>query len=479
MEKISVIKTCFMLLTILLASCSTDRMINEEVGDSASGLVEFSDHENSILGKISKPNMIGLDVAMDNVKSLNRINATRSEDNDIQEVGVLTKNMLGSIPDSISTVLPDTLAYVLYSESNGIFTIASADNRVESSVLAIIENGNILIDEDSEERQTILDTLVDYIYWGIRNYESEKESVMQDILQKINSTSIVAATRAQDNQGYTEDDLLIIDYEVGDWYLTDHVNEMLKVDWGYDEPYNEYVKYKAGCSNAPTGCVATAVAMIASYWRYPKSVGGMTLNWDLMTSTRSVPLQVNHLSDMAKQVAKLMQVIGEESNMNYGCDESGTDIVNGKNWLINHGYTGGNETGYNFSTAISSLKNGSPILMGGFDTKHSSIFSTSYSGGHAWVVDGYAVNERKRRRQVFVKKDKKTGQQVLLTDNYYTEKYRSLHNNWGFDGVYNGWFPEGCFDIHSKSRTQNITRSGVEGNYQYKNSMFVNLKHVN
>ena len=42
-----------------------------------------------------------------------------------------------------------------------------------------------------------------------------------------------------------------------------------------------------------------------------------------------------------------------------------------------------------------------------------------------------------------------------------------------------GWFPEGCFDIHSKSRTQNITRSGVEGNYQYKNSMFVNLKHVN
>ena len=93
---------------------------------------------------------------------------------------------------------------------------------------------------------------------------------------------------------------------------------------------------------------------------------------------------------MAKQVAKLMQVIGEESNMNYGCDESGTDIVNGKNWLINHGYTGGNETGYNFSTAISSLKNGSPILMGGFDTKHSSIFSTSYSGGHAWVVDGYA-----------------------------------------------------------------------------------------
>lgn len=39
----------------------------------------------------------------------------------------------------------------------------------------------------------------------------------------------------------------------------------------------------------------------------------MTLNWDLMTSTRSVPLQVNHLSDMAKQVAKLMQVIGEES----------------------------------------------------------------------------------------------------------------------------------------------------------------------
>ena len=205
----------------------------------------------------------------------------------------------------------------------------------------------------------------------------------------------------------------------------------------------------------------------------------MTLNWDLMTSTRSVPLQVNHLSDMAKQVAKLMQVIGEESNMNYGCDESGTDIVNGKNWLINHGYTGGNETGYNFSTAISSLKNGSPILMGGFDTKHSSIFSTSYSGGHAWVVDGYAVNERKRRMQVFVKKDKKTVQQVLLTDNYYTEKYRSLHNNWGFDGVYNGWFPEGCFDIHSKSRTQNITRSGVEGNYQYKNSMFVNLKHVN
>lgn len=99
--------------------------------------------------------------------------------------------------------------------------------------------------------------------------------------------------------------------------------------------------------------------------------------------------------------------------------------------------------------------------------------------GHTWVIDGFAVNERKRRRQVFIKKDKKTGQQVLLSDQIYNEKSKTLHNNWGWDGYFNGWFLEGCFDSRNASKcSSTFTRADDSSrNYQYNRKIYINLRH--
>lgn len=474
MKKKSIVVSVLSLIMTFCISCSTDNMIvNEPSNNSQPKEIEFSEQEYKVLGNISKPNKIGMDDAINNISNYSLNNGTRSEGGELKEIGVLTKAKFGTIADSISAILPDTLAYVLYSEQNGTYTIASADNRIENPILAIL-NDNILDGEDAEKKLMVLETLVQYVYWGIRNYESAKDETLEEILNKINMNESGASTRAQDNPGYTEDDLLVIDYEIGGWYLTDYVDKMIPVEWGQGAPYNEKVKNKKSCGTVPVGCVATAVAQVAAFWHYPTSINGITLNWNQLTSNKKI--NANETSKV-NQVSTLMKAIGEGSDMDYDCNASRSRVYKGRNWLQNHGYIDGSERSYNYSDVVTSLKSGCPVLAEGFRELENYVLFSITDHGHAWVIDGFAVNERKRRRQVYVKKDKITGQQVLLSDNIYTEKSKTLHNNWGWNGSYNGWFPEGCFDSHNASKRSSTITRGTDGNYQYNRKIYINLRH--
>lgn len=58
------------------------------------------------------------------------------------------------------------------------------------------------------------------------------------------------------------------------------VEPLLKTKWGQDAPYNDVcVKETAG--NMPTGCVATAMAQVMAYWKWPvKGEGTHSYLWD-------------------------------------------------------------------------------------------------------------------------------------------------------------------------------------------------------
>lgn len=464
---ISIVSILFVMFGVL-SSCSIDNIaINESALHKQTPQISFSDSEYKLLGTLSRPNSIGLSEAKECIAGYIGFHNTRIDDASLQEIGILTKGLLGTIPDSVSMMLPDTLAYVFYSDNDERYIVASADNRVSTPILAFMSNGNLLDQNESLEKCQIIEMLRDYIYLEIRDYESNRESLLQEILDKINNGR--AFTRAKDDPEYSEDDLIVIDYEFGGWYLTDYVDQLLRVAWSQEAPYNDKVKNKENCGTVKTGCVATAVAQICSFWKYPKTIENITLNWDNLTAQSRI---YAHETNKVNQVSTLMKVIGEGSGMNYGCSESHTDAYKGRNWLNTIGYSGGDEYSYDYDKVVLSLKAGCPVLARG-----ERVSNGGGRKGHTWVIDGYAVNERKRRRQVFLR-DNKTGQQVMLSDNVYTEKDKSLDINWGWGGNFNGWFPEGCFDAYSLLRRTTITRSNDDDNrnYEYTRKIFVGLK---
>jgi hypothetical protein len=97
--------------------------------------------------------------------------------------------------------------------------------------------------------------------------------------------------------------------------------------------------------------------------------------------------------------------------------------------------------------------------------------SSSYSGGHAWVIDGY-INQRQTITTTveLTLRGRVTGRSTSTTYNY--RNY--LHNNWGWSGNDNGYFVSGSFDANHVDLPSN-TRSGEEHNYQYEIKIYPNI----
>jgi hypothetical protein len=190
------------------------------------------------------------------------------------------------------------------------------------------------------------------------------------------------------------------------------------IAWDQNDPYS------LDCPRQyPTGCMATALAQVMRYHRYPEhglgsnsytnsatsqtlsvDFAAQTYNWDLMRETYDATA-----SDAERaEVAKLMFHCGVALNMSYAADNSGSTAPYYLAATVEH-------FGYNDLTTLqyrnmysydewnrllyAELAAGRPILFSG----------QSSSGGHAFIVDGYQGS------------------------GFY-------HVNWGWSGQYNGYY---------------------------------------
>ncbi|MDE5790651.1 MAG: C10 family peptidase [Muribaculaceae bacterium] len=169
-------------------------------------------------------------------------------------------------------------------------------------------------------------------------------------------------------------------------------------NWGQGYPYNADCP-TIGDVQAPTGCVATAMAIMMKFHNWPGNY-----EWASMPkNTESDPI------DYEKQyasLAKLMRDAGEAVYMSYGPDESGAQMP----W-VGHAL----QTPFQYSsdcqfiyTKKHSEEENLSLLRGNLDKGFPVIYSGSGSGSHAFIIDGYDE------------------------DNY--------HVNWGWDGSCNGYF---------------------------------------
>ena len=207
------------------------------------------------------------------------------------------------------------------------------------------------------------------------------------------------------------------------------VAPLLTTRWDQSEPYNNYCPTYSDASGntyrAVTGCVATAMAQIMNFHKWPEVGNGShsyTCNvndmqetflsadfsnsvyrWDLMLDD----YDPNSSAESCDAVARLMSDVGISVDMGYGSSSGASEYaaLNSlktyfdyceKGYMLTRDYYSAEEWDQMLVDELTARR---PILYCGFDT----------DGGHAFVFDGFN------------------------TDGYF-------HVNWGWGGYYDGYF---------------------------------------
>ena len=206
-----------------------------------------------------------------------------------------------------------------------------------------------------------------------------------------------------------------------------------EIEWNQERPYNAncpYMSYydedeeETVSGKAPTGCVATALAQVMRYHKWPNESKGnisyttytlkqnitadlnATYNWDLMLPTYT---GVTATDEQKAEVAKLMYNVGAALQSDYtpsGTGATDVDVVPTLVRYFNYDpgarYVQRDYTAVNLyeQGLINEIEAGRPVPYGGVTKKND---------GHFFVLDG--INE----------------------DGYY-------HINWGWGGLSNGYF---------------------------------------
>jgi len=198
------------------------------------------------------------------------------------------------------------------------------------------------------------------------------------------------------------------------------VEALIKSQWNQYAPYNDLCPMLNG-ERCITGCVATAIAQVLNYWKWPEHGYGsvsyydegckQTLNmelsrnhydWNKMLNTYST----GYTDAEAKAVATLMRDCGYAVQMHYTPKESAASVTAGKlqtyfhySALARDRYSGIYPEEMWHKYIQEDLRTGRPVLYSG----------RSSESGHEFILDGYD------------------------TEGYY-------HVNWGWGGYQDGWF---------------------------------------
>ena len=201
------------------------------------------------------------------------------------------------------------------------------------------------------------------------------------------------------------------------------VAPLLTTKWGQsksnddecDASYNYYAPTSQGCDcgRCAAGCVAVAIGQIMKYWNYPVyRVFNMDKQFDWCNMPDELFSSSPHYEKERDAVARLLKACGNQSGMNYcnsGCSSSAIDM-NAHSAITGFGYSSDADLQRRFfwsdnvwkGRVKNNLNNSQPVYYSG----SSGIFS----GGHAFVCDGYNSDDE-------------------------------FHFNWGWNGKYhNNWF---------------------------------------
>lgn len=352
------------------------------------------------------------------------------------------------------TGVEDTVAYVFNFSDDGGYTILSADRRT-SSVLALVPEGNI--DFQGEFDENILKTGAMVFYGNLEGaymsqieQETENEEyLLSRALEKLSHNDSTPVTKAMIDE---------MELRYGPLKTELVAPVTVAVRWGQDNPYNLSTPIISG-QHALNGCVATAVAQMMSYWRYPKSY-----EWSSM-----LPSFGAETYSTFQKISNLMSDVGVGVNTKYGKTSSSAYLEDVPAYMASLGFDPGTYGEFNTEQVLASLEDYYPVIVSGSALKKDvyktymlfweKYSHTYYDDNHTWLVDGAIMTYR----TIYVTYQGETYQfdrqnQKLL-----------MHCNFGWPELtLDGYYDWGVFDTRQGPVTRGHTNtSGSKGYYQY------------
>ncbi len=226
---------------------------------------------------------------------------------------------------------------------------------------------------------------------------------------------------------------------------TPTVGPLCSTTWGQEEPYYNQCP-KSGGEYCVVGCVATAMAQVMNYWKYPSgptpsfnayTTNGITVSalpsttfdwanmldsychWDYTTSAL---VQDTYTTAQANAVAEVGRYCGQAVNMSYSPDGSGAYTWNQESAMEEFGFD--ILTGLKYASSYSTT-NWKQMLNADLDAHRPILYSASDDngdGGHAFIIDGYD------------------------SDGNY-------HLNWGWYGTGDGWYAINALNVTHRDGT--------------------------
>ena len=223
-----------------------------------------------------------------------------------------------------------------------------------------------------------------------------------------------------------------------------------------------------GNNRCLTGCVATAIAQLMRYYRYP-AVGTGTFTFtpgatgqQVTVDLQKMPFEWDEMLDdysgdytqkQGDAVARLMAAVGAAVGVNYGFDgTSGETEKAQKAYATNFGYTGSEYITYRGSDQP--YDDWMRTIVEEFNAGHPVYFAGAPGGdGHAFLLDGYKTTI--------------AGISQDYPMNMLVEEDVVFHVNWGWSGRLDGWFYLGHLqpedDNYSGYRWEMIFKTAPQG----------------
>ena len=392
----------FIATSVLLAACSESSQVDITMSQPA--LPEASSSIRSYSEALA--------IAKNSISILNGKATTRSAYNDrkidLTDTCVYKSNSKTRTGSNIN----DTLIYVFNFENNDGFALVSA-SKATNGLLAVTERGHCDPDTDS----------------GIEGFDMFVEKAKNYVA----AANIPAPEPIDTMESIIEDTIYIYQTFTGPY---------LNVKWGQSYAEGEY------CPNHISGCAATAMGQVMTYYEYPDSMpitfpnSDVTLqvfDWTAIKghSTKhyiSICFPENY--EVHRSIGRLCRQLGYLANSTYSSYSTSTYTNRLQSAMENIGYqiTGWNN--YSSSNTKNMLDNGKIMIMYG---------NVNGNNGHFWVLDGYYKDEYIIDLYLYIH-----GRDELIPDGSIGPFTTRLnHINWGWYGVNNGYFDDGVFNTYS------------------------------
>ena len=258
--------------------------------------------------------------------------------------------------------------------------------------------------------------------------------------------------------------------EFGPWETVLQIGPLVQVEWGQGSPHNSKLQ-KIDDLLPPVGCVATAVSQIMSFHRYPQ------YDWDKIITNINDPYSKDVLSTLHKDLGK-----SQHLNIYYDLEGSSANSANVPRTFRAYGYQSSDLCDYSWKTIYAEIADKRPVFIRANCFKHVTttprfLFwggktEVSYSGGHAWVLDG--IKKLKRKITLINKFSNRTE-----SVSYQTKEL--VHCNFGWNGSDNGYYLSKAFNTVTGPVMRGADKRdngmyGQDYNFQYNHQIIKGIK---